>query len=195
MCLYIGIDKLFKGKHSIYGQTIKVERGQPTEKEKAMAIVPSSVPSLEIASLSLSPEPHQPLVSSPAEPQSFPSGYNASAPQTFHHGTQPGRSSGVSAPPPVAPPTKLFYIKASGLQSNPSVDDMAAYFQKQRCGGGVVREVIWWGYDRKVAVVGIEGLDGKGECIMQHNSLYWECNCKFTALKIHCSPINLFSYC
>ena len=60
-------------------------------------------------------------------------------------------------------PSELVYARATGLQNDLSVDDLAVYFQKQRCGGGVVREVIFLGQYKTSALVGIEGVVEKGE--------------------------------
>ena len=58
---------------------------------------------------------------------------------------------------------KTNFIKVSQLKPQTKEDDIKAYFQKQRCGGGIVKDIIWLDDpNNTVALVEIEGLSEKG---------------------------------
>ena len=58
------------------------------------------------------------------------------------------------------------YITVSGLIGSVSVEDIVAYFQSARCGGGTVTEVVYMDQRKSVALVGISGLELTCELIM-----------------------------
>jgi O-acetyl-ADP-ribose deacetylase (regulator of RNase III) len=51
------------------------------------------------------------------------------------------------------------YITVSGLTDSISVEDIVAYFQSARCGGGTVTEVVYLNSKKSLALVGISGID------------------------------------
>lgn len=55
----------------------------------------------------------------------------------------------------------LCYIRVSGIQPESTTDDIVAYFQTDRCGSGIVQEVIDDDANRTAVLVGIKGLNSK----------------------------------
>ena len=51
--------------------------------------------------------------------------------------------------------TKTSYIMVSGLTTSISVEDIVAYFQSARCGGGSVVKVVYQDHSKTQALVGI----------------------------------------
>ena len=151
----------------MYGKVVHVIKADfPSEAQRARAEYPST---LEAFSLSQSSQddrlPNRSSSVSGAE-RVEPSHYNA--PQSHpDHPAEPRRSDDMpqfSSSSPKKQAQNLFYVKAAGMKYHISVDDVATYFQRQRCGGGVVHEVIWLNESHATAIVGIEGLDSKCKC-------------------------------
>ena len=61
-------------------------------------------------------------------------------------------------------PDDLFWVKVVGLNWDLSEDDIAAHFQSERCGSGLVKMLVYLGQHKTAAVIGIEGMDSNGWC-------------------------------
>lgn len=63
-------------------------------------------------------------------------------------------------------PDALYWVKVVGLTPELDKDDIAAYFQSARCGSGLVRTLVYLGQHMTAAMIGIEGMDSNGWCIL-----------------------------
>lgn len=63
-------------------------------------------------------------------------------------------------------PEDFYWVEVVGLPPEHTEDDIVAHFQTSRCGSGVVRMLVYLGQDKMAAMVGIEGIDANGWCIL-----------------------------
>ena len=64
-------------------------------------------------------------------------------------------------------PEELYWVKVVGLSPEITEDDITAHFQSARCGSGLVRTLVYLGQHKTAAMIGIEGIDANGWCILR----------------------------
>ena len=168
--------KMFKGIHRIGKSKVKVEFTDTLPNtEQQMTVVYSfnvsqgsagvssgtkdqpKLQSADTASLKTSVDPmdHQAPIDGKEPP--LPIQANGEQPLKPIHTDREQPLLPIQTPCPQKLPeaTETSYIMVSGLTSSISVEDIVAYFQSARCGGGTVVMVVYQDHSKTQALVGI----------------------------------------
>ena len=188
--------KLFKGSHRIQRVKVKVEATDtlPSLKQRQSAVYSFIPTSGSVSSLWHGMEKQIPS-DIDTKPQEVP-------PLVAVHSDHP-----TSGPPVlldvdehqcVSKTLSPSYITVSGLTDSISVEDIVAYFQSARCGGGTVTEVVYVDQRKSVALVGINGLELN--CELMHDDCTVVCHWNLvlfvvTIIRFCTAPRNVQANC
>ena len=191
VCTYffIASHKIFKGVHKIGKLRLQVQAAStpPTSEQRRNAVYstgPQSTPPSETRQQTTLASFHtimdQQKITTPTCIQQ-----QIQDPTSTDQKTPPPVSTNQETPPPLTTycdqqtsphistiqqqPVKDHspsYIMVGGLTDSISTEDIVAHFQTARCGGGTVTEVIHLEQDKARTLVGISGIELKGEFIL-----------------------------